>query len=119
MKGIAPVLKEFVAQEIAKASSPPKTAGGMDAADVMLNGFDAAKGYIDRGFAEMAARLEALEARPAVKYLGVYQQGKAYGAGNMVTDAGSVWHADRATMARPGSSDDWTLAVKRGRDGSK
>lgn len=62
-------------------------------------------------------RIAALEARPTVKYLGVWKEGKAYVGGSMVTDKGSVWHADRATMQRPGASDDWVLAVKRGADG--
>lgn len=48
-------------------------------------------------------------------YRGVYQE-RDYEAGDMVTWAGSLWHADKATEAKPGT-DDWTLAVKKGRDG--
>lgn len=62
-------------------------------------------------------RIHQLEAQPTVKYLGVYQQDKAYGVGNMVTAQGGIWHANRATTQRPGSSPDWTLAVKRSADG--
>ncbi|MGY4399866.1 hypothetical protein [Bradyrhizobium sp. USDA 3315] len=64
-------------------------------------------------------RIEALEARPQLKYEGVWSGEKVYGAGMLVTDGGSMFHANRATIGeRPGSgSDTWTLAVKRGRDG--
>ena len=62
-------------------------------------------------------RIAELEARPSVKYLGVWREDKVYSSGSMVTDQGSVWHAERATMTRPGTSNDWVLAVKRGRDG--
>jgi hypothetical protein len=62
-------------------------------------------------------RIAELEARPTVKYLGVYRENKAYGSGSMVTAAGGIWHANRATCDRPGSSDAWTLACKRGADG--
>jgi BMFP domain-containing protein YqiC len=65
-------------------------------------------------------RIANLEARPTVKYLGVWKEGKSYVSGSMVTDRGSVWHCARATMQRPGSpppNDDWVLACKRGQDG--
>lgn len=61
---------------------------------------------------EMEARLDALEARPSVKYWGVWKEGKAYGGGSMVTDKGSVWYAEHATMQRPGASDDWGARCK-------
>ncbi len=64
---------------------------------------------------EMRQEIAELKARPAFKYCGVYQAGKAYTKGNFVTDGGSMWHAERATMARPGADESWVLAVKRGR----
>lgn len=50
-------------------------------------------------------------------YRGVHEAGKEYEPGDMVTWAGSQWHCDAKTTSKPGEGDDWTLAVKRGRDG--
>jgi hypothetical protein len=61
-------------------------------------------------------KIAELENRPHVQYRGVWKEGQPYGTGSMVTHEGSVWHANRATMQRPGAGDDWTLAVRRGRD---
>ena len=56
--------------------------------------------------------------RPGLRYLGVYETGKAYDTGDMVTFAGGAWHCNAATDTRPGDgSTVWTLMVKRGRDG--
>jgi hypothetical protein len=66
---------------------------------------------------KLLARIEALEARPEMKYLGVWAEDKVYGTGNFVTEGGSMWHAQRASVGeRPGSGDAWILAIKRGRD---
>lgn len=66
---------------------------------------------------KLLARIEALEARPELKYLGVWASEKVYGAGNFVTEGGSVWHAQRASVGeKPGAGDAWQLAVKKGRD---
>ena len=62
-------------------------------------------------------RITELEQRPTVKYVGIWREGKVYASNSMVTDQGSVWFTERATLTRPGSSDNWVLAVKRGRDG--
>jgi hypothetical protein len=67
--------------------------------------------------AALEVRVQELEAKPSMKYRKVWDQAKVYGSGNFVTDGGSMWHADRANVGeRPGSSDAWTLAVKKGRD---
>jgi hypothetical protein len=55
--------------------------------------------------------------RPGLQYLGVYQEGKSYDVGDIVTYAGSAWHCNEATTTRPGDgSAAWVLMVKRGRD---
>lgn len=55
---------------------------------------------------------------PYLRYLGVYQEGKAYTKGDVVTWAGSTWIVGEDTTARPGDgSKAYTLAVKKGRDG--
>lgn len=61
---------------------------------------------------------DGADGKPGLAYVGVYQDGKAYEPGELVTWAGSCWHCNEATRTRPGDgSPAWTLAVKRGRDG--
>ena len=48
---------------------------------------------------------------------GVWKEGASYVAGDGVTLGGSFFIAQTATTAKPGKSDDWRLAVKRGNDG--
>lgn len=67
--------------------------------------------------AEAKATREELIEWEQSRYLGVHQSGKKYVRGQWVTYGGAVWHCNRETTAQPGKSDDWTLAVKSGRDG--
>lgn len=55
----------------------------------------------------------------AAAYRGVWKEGEEYTLGDFVTLSGSLWHCnvDAGTKAKPGTGEDWTLAVKRGRDG--
>jgi integrin beta 3 len=48
---------------------------------------------------------------------GVWKEGMSYVAGDGVTLGGSFFIAQAETAAKPGKSDDWRLAVKRGSDG--
>jgi hypothetical protein len=48
---------------------------------------------------------------------GVWREGTAYVAGDGVTMGGSFFIAQTDTTAKPGKSDEWRLAVKRGTDG--
>ncbi len=66
---------------------------------------------------ELYQRIEELERRPFLNEAGVWEQGKAYGAGMVVSDHGSAWVCKAPTCQRPGESDQWRLLVKRGRDG--
>jgi hypothetical protein len=55
---------------------------------------------------------------PVHIYRGVWVDGKSYERGDGVTWAGSHWHCNNETTDKPGEgSKDWTLTVKRGRDG--
>jgi hypothetical protein len=87
MRGIGPVVREFVAAEVQRATAP------------------------------LIARLAALEARPAgasLKWAGVWQS-KTYPECSLVTHAGGLWLATRGTSARPGTdTSGWTLIVKKG-----
>ncbi|WP_245266706.1 hypothetical protein [Bradyrhizobium sp. WSM1743] len=39
-------------------------------------------------------RIKALESRPTLRYLGVWDASRTYPPGSFVTHAGSVWHTD-------------------------
>ena len=55
---------------------------------------------------------------PAVIDRGVYRDTEAYAKGDGVTWGGSYFIAQKqAPEGKPGESDSWRLAVKRGRDG--
>jgi hypothetical protein len=53
---------------------------------------------------------------PVPVYRDVYKEGTEYERGDMVTWGGAVWHCDAPTKDKPGT-ENWTLAVKKGRDG--
>jgi hypothetical protein len=60
---------------------------------------------------------ESIAALPTLQYRGVFREGTAYKAGECVTWAGSMWHADSETEEKPGEGKTaWTLMVKKGRD---
>jgi len=63
-------------------------------------------------------RIAELEARPELKYLGVWNAQKQYAMGNLVTFRGSMWHCNSQThgLPGPGECSHWTLCVKRGAD---
>lgn len=73
------------------------------------------KEHMAAEIAPLKAEISELRSR-SVKYLGVWRQ-REYSEGSMVSDDGSVWHCEKRTTTRPGTSADWVLAVKRGRDG--
>jgi hypothetical protein len=55
---------------------------------------------------------------PCEIYRDVWTPRKTYERGDCVTWAGSEWHCNATTTAKPGDgSPSWTLKVKRGRDG--
>lgn len=56
---------------------------------------------------------------PGMEYLGVFQEGKTYRKGAVVTWGGQMYHCQKdETLAKPAEfGPDWQLCVKRGRDG--
>ena len=54
---------------------------------------------------------------PVPMYRGIFSEGETYGKGDMVTWGGSCWHCSAETTDKPGSSDHWQLAVKKGQNG--
>src|SRR5262245_60478949 len=57
---------------------------------------------------------------PFLHYQGVYQDGKMYAPGDVVTHAGSAWHCNEVTAQKPGDGETvWQLMVKRGSQGAQ
>jgi hypothetical protein len=69
----------------------------------------------DDRIAKLEQRIAQLEARPVMRYMGVFREGEEYEPGAFATHDGGVWHANRRTGDRPGTSNAWTLAVKSAR----
>src|ERR1700680_1330000 len=66
----------------------------------------------------LEARVTALEkAMRARSYQGTWDAARTYEAENTCTLGGNLWVCKRVTYDRPGTSDAWQLAVKRGRNG--
>jgi hypothetical protein len=84
VNGFGPVVKKYVAQQIADATTP------------------------------LVERIKALEAQPLPKYCGVYQAGSDYVAGSLVTRSGGLWLALEDTNTTPGAGASWRLIVKEG-----
>jgi hypothetical protein len=70
-----------------------------------------------RGVAADRARIERVECRPQLRYIGVWREPEEYVPGNMVSHRGSMWACQAPTRSKPGTSRDWQLCVKAGRDG--
>lgn len=75
----------------------------------------------ERGFAFKFVRGDRVKefkfTMPVVLDKGMYKDGAQYVAGDAVTFGGSMWIAKQDTTEKPGTTADWRLAVKRGRDG--
>lgn len=56
---------------------------------------------------------------PVVIDAGVYRSERGYARGDGVTFGGSFWIAQKDAPGKPGESEGWRLAVKKGRDGGK
>jgi hypothetical protein len=66
----------------------------------------------------LKAHVVELEQKPGLAYQGTWDEQKVYHVGDFVTDGGSLFCCrDSNVGVRPGSSDAWQLAVKRGKDG--
>ena len=78
------------------------------------------KNYVRRAVAPLEKRIGELEARPELKYCGVWVAGKTYQENMLVTHSGSLWIAKKTTASYPGGNAEpgaWQLCTKRGRDG--
>lgn len=78
--------------------------------------YDGGRGFVFR-FAQGDRTKEFQFTMPVVIDKGVFKDGTEYEAADGVTFGGSYWIARSATKDKPGTSDAWRLAVKKGRDG--
>ena len=80
----------------------------------------AAQVAYDNAVAHIERRLSE---HPILRFAGAWEDGVVYQPGHTVQFGGSIYHCDKATTARPdahfgsGKPGDWTLMVKKGRDG--
>ena len=86
-------------------------------ADVIVKAILAAiDGPLVRGRMEaIESRITAMEAKPFVKFCGVWKTGGTYAPGDAATHQGGLWLCRAATSGEP-SKDfvGWVLAVKSG-----
>jgi hypothetical protein len=62
---------------------------------------------------ELEHRIAALEAKPHVKFCGVYESGRSYTPGDACTHGGGLWICKAATTGQPNQDyASWQLAVK-------
>lgn len=136
----AEALQPLVAAEVARAvAALPPAAPGRDGRDglsaVGKDGRDGTDGADGLGFEDLSVEHDGERAftikfmrgdkvkafsfvLPVVLDRGVYKDGTSYARGDGATYAGSFFIAQKdAPEGKPGASDDWRLAVKRGRDG--
>jgi len=53
---------------------------------------------------------------PVMVYKGIWKEG-SYKQGSTVTTGGSLWHCNKDTTDKPGTSEAWQLCAKKGTDG--
>lgn len=127
MKGIAPVMRET----IIKAMQPIVNRL------VMLEAREPLKGEPGRdGFGLEDFSVEAIDERtvdlrftrgdethsyelkfPVPVYRNVFKQGESYARGDIVTWGGCAWYCEKDTGEKPEAGENWSLMVKKGRDG--
>jgi integrin beta 3 len=100
----------------------PRPADGKDGADGFnlddLQIEDDGEGMLTLRFVRGELVRERTIRLPSVSDRGVFREGDDYRKGAGVSFGGSWWIAQKdAPQGKPGSSEDWRLAVKRGRDG--
>jgi hypothetical protein len=70
--------------------------------------------------AERQVALTKQVAERGIRYCGVYEDGRAYDKGDLITWDGSLWACLEATTVKPGyvinGPRAWQLAAKKGRD---
>ena len=107
--GAAPVLKEYIAQEVAAGLTQRDI-------DALTSGMaPVIREYVAKALDPIGKRLDKLEARATMTFRGIWDDAETYQRGHVVTDGGSLWVClDEAKRQRPGRSADWKLIAKAG-----
>jgi len=120
---VALVIKEAVAPLLVRLEAleaRPAAVDGRDGRDGLpgAEGRQGIDGVAGKDGVNGTDGVDGKDGAAGLSFMGVYQDGKAYDVGHLVTWAGSSWHCNEATTTKPGDgSKAWTLMVKRGRDG--
>jgi hypothetical protein len=97
VEGMAPAIRQYVAEELAKAVEPLK----------------AQAETLEAENAKLRARVSAMESKTIPDYVGTWQAEDTYPRGAVCTHAGAMWIATEDTAERPGDgASNWKLCVK-------
>jgi hypothetical protein len=83
---------------------------------VTLSDYEQIGKFVGKAIKPLQDKIEELENRP-FKFVGVWTQGMELVPGNVCSYAGSMWHCNEPTSSKPGTGPEFSLCVKRGRDG--
>jgi hypothetical protein len=101
---------------IDKIPAPKDGADGFSLDDLQIE--DDGEGTLTLRFVRGDLVRERTVRIPSLSDRGVFREGTAYRKGDGVSFGGSFWIAQKdAPEGKPGTSPDWRLAVKKGRDG--
>lgn len=114
---LAVAVKGLLEPLVQRAAQADATIAALAARVVELEAREPRQGPPGPPGADGAPGLNGKDGSPGLVYCGVYVRGKQYDTGELVTAGGSAFHCNRLTTAAPGTSNDWTLMVKRGQDG--
>jgi hypothetical protein len=100
-----------------RGSAPPSPASAaaqaeqiQGVADKILGGV---RGYVERSLRPWVNRVQELETRATMKYVGTWYQGLEVKTGEFVTHDGSLWHCRQTTLYPPNHHpEQYQLAVK-------
>jgi hypothetical protein len=69
---------------------------------------------VQRQVAALEQRIAAIEARPQLRYCGVFDHEKSYAVGSLTTHKGGLWHCNASVGPgiTPGTSKHWQLTGK-------
>lgn len=109
-------IAKLIEAEIAKFPRPKDGLDGLGFDDLTVE-HDGERGIVLR-FVRGEQVKEFRAHLPVMLYRGVFNDGHTYERGDTVTWGGHLWHCNEETRDKPGTSKSWTLAAKRGRDGS-
>lgn len=116
-------IRDAVEKEVARIPKPADGKDGRDGKDAIeLESFECSLSEDGRTMTISFRSGEDVYSKsirmPTMLYKGVFSRGTEYSENDVVTYGGSMFIAMKdAPEGAPGTSDDWRLSVKRGRDG--